>query len=156
MTGAPAVLLGECLERLQRADSFMPPPSIFLAVDIRRVCGMHGVSRVAADAALRPLAQFSAPVGLASLPPVATSRVAVTSIARGAPTRVDAEYLRVFGAALAAAHGARLRQAALDTAALVALLEFAPRDRVAMFEGLGIPLGQAVQLATALERNLRG
>jgi hypothetical protein len=56
---------------------------------------------------------------------------------------------------LAAAHGARLRQAALDTAALVALLEFAPRDRVAMFEGLGIPLGQAVQLATALERNLR-
>ena len=64
---------------------------------------------------------------------VAASRGAVTSAARIAPSRVDAEYLRVFGAALAAAHGARLRQAALDTAALVALLELAPHDRAAMF-----------------------
>jgi hypothetical protein len=158
MTGAPAALLGDCVERLQRTETFVPPPSISLAVELRRVCRTHGVSPVAANTALRPLAHFSsaAPLPLVAAPPaVAVSRGAVTSTTRGAPPRVDAEYVRVFGAALAAAHGARLRQAALDTAALLALLEFAPRDRVAIFEGLGIPLGQAVQLATALVRNLR-
>jgi len=154
MAGAPAVLLGECVERLQRTETFVPPPSVFLAADIRRVCRVHGVSRIGIDAALRPLAHFSSAAPLA--PAVAMTRgAAATTTTRTAPPRVDAEYVRVFGAALAAAHGARLREAALDTAALLALLEFAPRDRVAMFEGLGIPLGQAVQLATALVRNVR-
>lgn len=156
MAGASAAVLVDCVARLERTESFTPPPPVPVAADIRRVCRMHTVSRVAPDSPLRPLANLAPnvvplPAPLATVAP----RGAATTAARTPLPRVDPEYVRVFGAALAAAHGDRLRKAALDTAALVALLEFAPRDRVAIFEGLGIPLGQAVQLATALERNRR-
>jgi hypothetical protein len=150
IAGASATVLVDCVARLERTESFTPPPSVPIAANIRRVCRMHTVARVAPDSPLRPLANL--PSSSASAPPPAAPRISAT---RTPVPRVDPEYARVFGVVLAAAHGNRLRKAALDIPALVALLEFAPRDRVAMFEGLGIPLGQAVQLATALVRNLR-
>jgi hypothetical protein len=47
MTGAPAALVGECVARLLRTERFCPPLPFALSVEIRRVCTIQSVSKVA-------------------------------------------------------------------------------------------------------------